>query len=118
MEVEDLSHIYLSSVLRQPRVGLLSVLADNFSAVFFSVFASLNASDGVAWCMSLWSLWKSRNERVWENKNAKAATIIWVGNKLFIEWTDARELGNQATSSARGATPDAWVTLQKGWGEV
>lgn len=72
-------------------IGLHSVISkiapfhDTVSAVFFSVLDVLNASDGVAWRMTLWSLSQSQNQRVWENKSADTSTIISVGNKFFME---------------------------------
>lgn len=42
--------------------------AAEFCAVFFYVLTALQGADREAWCMTLWSLWQSRNDRIWENK--------------------------------------------------
>lgn len=43
---------------------------------FFAVLGALNASDCVVWCMTLLSLWRSRDERVWNNKVEDAVAIV------------------------------------------
>lgn len=91
----------------------------DFSVVFFSVLAVLNEHEKTASCMTLWSIWQSRNDRVWENKNMDAMSIVWTGNKLFSEWNAARVVTNLPYSSTH--QPDSphdvvkWRKPQLGW---
>lgn len=63
-----------------------SVLATSF---FFQVLDRLKGDDRLAWCMSLWSIWSSRNQLVWNNTKDSAATFLVHGNQLLAEWQAA-----------------------------
>lgn len=40
--------------------------------------------------MTLWSIWRSRNQRIWESIDERPATIMWRGKTLLEEWERAQ----------------------------
>lgn len=87
---------------------------------FFWVLTALSDSDCNAWCMTLWSLWQSKNKCVWENKHVDANAIIWDGRKLLLEWTATHDVGGvvaatASSSSSTTSTPDVWKKPLVGW---
>lgn len=55
-------------------LGLFSLIVDivtihhTFGDVFYASINSFTGNNWEVWCMTLWSLWQSRNARIWENK--------------------------------------------------
>lgn len=68
-------------------LSIFQVLSDfastraNFGAVFFAICRALRERE--AWCMTLWSLWQSCNDRIWENKVVDVTSMVWVGHMLL-----------------------------------
>lgn len=73
----------------QDYISDAAAVLDDFSSIFFQILATVTASEKIAWCMVLWSLWESKNDHVWENKHSDTSTIVWVGSKFFSEWGDS-----------------------------
>lgn len=79
-------------------LGIFPLLIDiaathaSIGVVFFVALNVLAGTDREAWCMTLWSLWHSRNAHIWENKQDNALDIVWVGNQLLNSWQEARVL--------------------------
>lgn len=74
-----------------------AILHNKFGAVFFD---ALDDSDQSDWCVTLWSLWKCQNKKMWENKH-------------FSEWPDACAM--DVHDVAPGAPSDIWTKPQGGW---
>lgn len=65
-------------------------VADTFCYVFFHVLSSLQTEDRRTWAMTLWSLWRSRNQKIWEGVDERPVTIVLRGKTLLEEWEKAR----------------------------
>lgn len=87
--------------------------------MFFAILTTLCDNDRSTWCMTLWSLWQGRNERVRENKTADANSYIWAGSKLLYEWITTRDMGglDVAPTSFPSTAPisDVWKKSLVGW---
>lgn len=52
-----------------PLLNYIATSHASFGAVFFAALNALTGNNYEAWCMTLWSLWQSRNTHIWENKH-------------------------------------------------
>lgn len=74
--------------------------ADTFCDVFFHVFSSLQREDRRTWAMTLWSLWRSRKQKIWEGVDERPMTIVWRGRTLLEGWEKAQNIQSQVSSHA------------------
>lgn len=65
-------------------------ISDSFADLFFTVCKSLNHDQRSYFSMVLWSLWKKRNDKVWENKVVSHSHVIRRAWDYLHSWKWAR----------------------------
>lgn len=83
--VETYFHIFISCTKSKElwtKLGLWQDLerrmyeVDSFDDMVLTTLKSLDEGKRQIWCMCLWSLWKSRNHKLWENKGKTYLQIV------------------------------------------
>lgn len=75
------SHIY-------PRM----LQADSFSELCFQVLGSLNAPQRATFVVTLWSIWRQRNEKYWEGTNQLPKQVVGGANAFLTDWTHVKSV--------------------------
>lgn len=84
---------------------------DNFRELCFFMLEQLFVIDCKTWDMTLWSIWRSRNLKVWEGVAEEASTIFFRDWNLLQEWSKARE--TEAIPRASNPSTSAHSTSSK-----
>lgn len=66
------------------------VVTDSANSYLFGVLNGLDGDARLAWGMTLWSIWTTRNQLVWNNIRDSTTTMIMCGNQYLVEWLVAR----------------------------
>lgn len=61
----------------------------NFRELFFKMLQILSHEQMQAFAMTLWSLWTSRNYKLWENQSEGRAEVLFRGSSMLLSWEDA-----------------------------
>lgn len=73
-------------------VGLWRVIAplvsssNGFVELFWAVCDGLDDKQKGLFAMVLWGLWKSRNDKVWENKETSSKEVVFGAKSILFEW--------------------------------
>lgn len=59
---------------------------DDFSSLFFMVLDDLSIEKRSLFASILWSLWKNRNETIWESSNKDPKQTLWRAKEVLNEW--------------------------------
>ena len=61
--------------------------ADNFASMLFDLIDRLSTQQQALVAMTLWSLWKSRNAKLWESTDTSPSYIVTNANDSLNEWS-------------------------------
>lgn len=61
-------------------------ICDRFAELFFKAISSMNLDQQVLFGMLLWSIWKRRNERLWEHKTNLPRLVVDRSKYYLHEW--------------------------------
>jgi len=104
--LENLIHVFFSCPFAQQVWRLAGLWAAVYhammtnvaaSGVVFSLVQNLGSDLRHRMVTIIWSLWKHRNNKLWQNENETAVVVVDCARKLLSEWMDA----NTAAGSAR-----------------
>lgn len=75
-------------------------LCENFVQFFFGLCAKLSDGNHKIFCMVLWSLWRKRNDKVWEGKDVCHKQVVGRDREALHNWEWAKtRLGNNQPSA-------------------
>lgn len=69
--------------------------SDNFTTLLFDFFHRLHAQNQHIASMILWSIWKNRNAKLWENKDTPPPIIVKCAQDSLHEWKVMQRAGQQ-----------------------
>lgn len=81
---------------------------------FFAVRDKLNDEQRSNFCMLLWSIWRKRNDKVWENKDCGFKEVVYRAKESLQMWRWARNSYNIVHANTQLAIPTAWESSVKG----
>jgi len=93
---ESRMHIFLvcsKAIECWDRLGIGNIIrefltrASNFSAMMFELCTRLKEQDRILAAMTLCSLWKSRNVKLWEATNTTPPSIVTWAHDVLHEWS-------------------------------
>ena len=87
--------IGIGNIIRDPLLG-----ASNFFAMLFDLFHRLHEQDRPLATMIFWSLWKSRNTKLWGAINISPTFIVSRAHDVLHEWSCMQRTKQPATSNA------------------
>jgi len=61
--------------------------ADNFASMLFDLIDRLSTQQQALVAMTLWSLWKSRNAKLWESTDTSPSYIVTHAKDSLNEWS-------------------------------
>ncbi|KAK2355577.1 hypothetical protein QL285_092977 [Trifolium repens] len=120
---EDIMHVLFvcpRSVQCWQRTGLWThinaCLAANNNAkeTLFSILQSLNHEQMEFFCVMVWSIWKRRNNKVWNNIVDSDQAVIERANHLITGWRNAQKLRNLANTAPTDPQQTVWVKPNSG----
>jgi hypothetical protein len=110
---EDSIHLFFlcrnsSSIWRQSKLSAEVTAATNVdndaAGVIFNLLQRLNSADSVEMATILWSIWKQRNNKVWNNTLEGQNFVIVRAQEMVRDWTAV-----QHVQTHNSATPHATV---------
>jgi hypothetical protein len=90
--------------------------ADGMFDLFFTVSNQLSQVKRSMWCTTMWSLWKSRNLKLWDEIDEVITTIYQRAAMFLNQWQWANL--KQSTSAASSSLPPAAKWLKPPFGKV
>lgn len=87
----------------------LLVISESFSELFFSICSQLNEHQQANFAMLLWSIWKRRNNKLWNQLDETIGEVSFRALTVLDDWNRARP-GDHPHSS----TPNS-VASQQQW---
>lgn len=103
VDVENCCHILLTcmeNITCWKEVGLWDIigpklhLAYSFSHMFYLVCTKLDKDKKKKnlFCMTFWSLWRRRNDKLWEGKDVDLKHVVWQARDALHAWSWARKM--------------------------
>jgi hypothetical protein len=80
----------------------------------FSILQSLNHEQMEFFCVMVWSIWKRRNNKVWDNVVDSDQAVIERANHLITGWRNAQKLRNLANTAPTDPQQTVWVKPNSG----
>lgn len=59
---------------------------DSFIALCFKLLSSLDSKQYANFAMCIWSIWRWRNDKYWENKDVSSSAVIHRASTFYNEW--------------------------------
>jgi len=66
-------------------------VADGFVSLFFQLLEQLPNQQLLIFAMTLWYIWKRRNEKPWSDIDTNLRMSVHMAHKSLLEWQQARE---------------------------
>lgn len=82
--------------------------ANSIKDLLFSSLTHLPNDLKCKFSMILWSIWKNRNEKVWNNLDISPATSISLSDQFYSEWSHARRKSNNIPSLPAQQVHGTW----------
>jgi hypothetical protein len=64
----------------------------NCAGIIFRVLQTLNADGAAEFCCILWSIWKQRNNKVWNDATDAQVFVLARGKSLLFDWKAAKSI--------------------------
>lgn len=90
------------------RIEPLLVRVDSFTELFFTVNADLCSSMRNLFAMVLWSIWKRRNDRLWEERIVSNSQVISRAKEVLTDWITAKERFQPNLIAHHSRIEDKW----------
>lgn len=90
------------------------LIARSFKDLCLQLISELNEEDKANFVMTMWSLWKARNGKLWDNKTPNAASIVQYANSFYLDWIAANQISNSRNRTSHGSLSSVWVAPNPG----
>lgn len=67
------------------------VVANGFATLFFQLFEQLPHQQLLIFVMTLWCIWKRRNEKFWSDINTNPRMLVYMAHESLMKWQQAHE---------------------------
>lgn len=84
------------------------LVSNDFSALFFQVIKHLSAENVSIFAMTLWSIWKSRNLKLWESTQEEPHIILSRAMEVHKGWRFAQESSKFTPPRRAAAQNSVW----------
>ncbi|PNX70097.1 pentatricopeptide repeat-containing protein, partial [Trifolium pratense] len=120
---EDSMHVLFSctrSIQCWQRAGLWThigtglVANNNIAENLFSILHRLNKDQQEFFCVLVWSIWKRRNNKVWENVTDSDQTVIERAKHLITSWRNAQQIRQSANIAQPSPQQTVWTKPRHG----
>lgn len=85
-----------------------------FSTTIFNILQVVSESNGALFCCTMWSIWKQRNKKLWNDKIDDNTHVVDRAKPMLDEWLAARVAHNLTTAIARPVGRSKWLKPQQG----
>jgi hypothetical protein len=100
------------NILRQSRFSLdvpTTVDQDsNIATVIFNLLQRLNASDSALFATVLWSIWKQRNNKIWNTTIDAQSFVLVRAEEMLKDRTPVRHVYNRTAAVMQSDTVSNW----------
>ncbi|KEH22274.1 hypothetical protein MTR_7g036825 [Medicago truncatula] len=119
---EDTLHLFFqfSSSLNVwsmlPFFSSISILLQDMDNknIIFKVLHDLSKDDATLFCCVLWTMWKQRNNRVWDEVIDAPVYVVERENVMLHDWQDACRICNTSCAQLRQEGNVKWIKPVKG----
>lgn len=87
----------------------------SFKDMFFRVMDSCDGEGRALFAMVLWSLWRGRNELLWEGNRIRSSSHIHRTTTFLSDWKQARNLVRVANEHAGSESQARWTDPPQGY---
>ncbi|KAJ1439535.1 Reverse transcriptase zinc-binding domain [Sesbania bispinosa] len=89
-------------------------VSEGFQETAFFLLSSLQYNMKHKFAMVLWSLWKQRNEKVWEGVQRATSEVVTRAQEAFIDWNCVKSCGEVGITSVVTSHNFCWFPPQAG----
>ncbi|CAJ2636477.1 unnamed protein product [Trifolium pratense] len=120
---EDSTHVLFSctrSIQCWQQAGLWAhigtglVANNNIAENLFSILHRLNKDQQELFCVLVWSIWKRRNNKVWENVTDSDQTVVERAKHLITSWRNAQQIRQSANITQPSPQQTVWTKPRHG----
>jgi hypothetical protein len=120
---EDSLHLFFScqnSILCWQQVGLWSIimqvrdLTTPTKENVLKIMGQLNEDSRAVFACTMWSIWKQRNDVVWQNERTPRTAVCERGLSLITGWRNARETRERHISPQQTPQNLGWTRPSEG----
>jgi hypothetical protein len=98
-EIEDSMHIFMSCNINKQvwyKTGLWNMIQqsvtnnNNMAKLVFSILQVLSAEQSSIFATTIWSMWQSRNNKLWRNQTETVSAVYNRACMILMEWQKAQ----------------------------
>jgi len=82
--------------------------------IIFKALHDRSKEDAALFCCLLRSIWKQRNNRVWNEVTDAQANVVKKAKVMLHDWQDAHRICNTSCAQPRHEGNMKWIKLTKG----
>ena len=82
--------------------------------IIFKALQDLSKDDADLFCCVLWSIWKQRNNRVWNEVIDAPVYVVERAKVMLHDWQDARRICNTSCAHLRQEGTVKWIKPAEG----
>ncbi|CAJ2632963.1 unnamed protein product [Trifolium pratense] len=120
---EDSTHVLFSctrSIQCWQQAGLWAHIStglganNNIAENLFSILHRLNKDQQELFCVLVWSIWKRRNNKVWEDVTDSDQTVVERAKHLITSWRSAQQIRQSAHITQPSPQQTVWTKPRHG----
>jgi len=88
-------------------------VVDGYVSLFFQLLEQLPHQQVLMFVMTLWSIWKKRNEKLWSDIDTNPRMSVHMARETLLEWQQVRERAihrEAGASNSNGETSHNYMT--------
>ncbi|WJX13206.1 hypothetical protein P8452_03622 [Trifolium repens] len=120
---EDSEHVFFKCPSSQNvwnMAGFLQVVTNainnstNIQSIMFQILQQLSKDDTAVFACTLWSIWKQRNNKIWNNVIDAQNFVFSRAVNMLQEWKAVRDIASKPVSATKATVVRAWCKPMTG----
>ncbi|WJX93691.1 hypothetical protein P8452_75185 [Trifolium repens] len=120
---EDSEHVFFKCPSSQNvwnMAGFLQVVTNainnstNIQSIMFQILQQLSKDDTAVFACTLWSIWKQRNNKIWNNVIDAQNFVFSRAVNMLQEWKAVRDIASKPDSATKATVVRAWCKPMTG----